>query len=92
VHHLGMNLIQKTSTVCMMRGFISADVRCRFGGPVFEISQGSRLMRTTGPPIGTPSPQFLSTFPNSTKRLAASVHWWLTHICYGIQCTLLVCV
>ena len=36
---------------CMcVRGLISAGVCCQFGGPVFERSRGSRLIKTAGPP------------------------------------------
>jgi hypothetical protein len=34
--------------------FISAGVSCLFGGPVFERSWGSRLIKTAGPPTGLP--------------------------------------
>jgi hypothetical protein len=33
---------------------------------VFERSQRSRLIETAGPPTGSPPPQLLPTFPNST--------------------------
>jgi hypothetical protein len=57
-------MYQKSSTVCVLGGgLISAGVCCLFGGPVFERSQGSRLFKTTGPPIGFP---FLSASPSTT--------------------------
>jgi hypothetical protein len=43
----------QSSTVGVL-GLISAGVCCLFGGPVFERSQGSRLIETSGSPTGSP--------------------------------------
>jgi hypothetical protein len=43
----------KSSTVCV-GGLILAGVCCLFGDPVFERSQGSRLIATSDPPTGSP--------------------------------------
>jgi hypothetical protein len=40
---------------CMcVGGLISSGICCLFGGPVFEKSQGSRLIETAGSPTGSP--------------------------------------
>jgi hypothetical protein len=40
---------------CMyVGGLISTGVYCLFGGPVFERSWGSRLIKTAGPPTELP--------------------------------------
>jgi hypothetical protein len=49
---------------CMcVRGLISAGVCCLFGGPVFEISWGSRLTKTAGPPTESPFPSTSFSLP-----------------------------
>jgi hypothetical protein len=50
--------------------FISPGVYCLFGGPVFEKYQEFRLIKTSGPSQGSPSPQLLSAFPNSTTEVS----------------------
>ena len=56
---------------------ISAGVGCMFGGPVFERSQGSRLIETVAPP---PTLPFFSAFLslsqfNNKGQLLLSVGW-----------------
>jgi hypothetical protein len=52
---------------CMCVGrLILAGICCLFGGPVFERSQGSRLIETAGLPTGLHSSQSFSAFSNST--------------------------
>jgi hypothetical protein len=43
----------QSSAVYVLGGLISAGVCCLLGGPVSERSQGSRLIETAGPPIGS---------------------------------------
>jgi hypothetical protein len=61
---------------------ISADVFCLFGGPVFERSQGSRLIEITGPLTGYSSSSVSSSFQLiQPQDSAASVHWLGANIC-----------
>jgi hypothetical protein len=71
---LGDNLWMSTKLevlYCMcVGGIISAGVCWLVGGPGFETSQVSRLIKTAGPPTGSPSPQVLLAFPNSTTGVS----------------------
>jgi hypothetical protein len=60
-----------------VEGLISAGVCCLFVGPVFERSQGSRLIKIAGPPTGSPfslASFSLSYFNNSGQQLL-SIGW-----------------
>jgi hypothetical protein len=54
VHHLLVNTDPEVLHCMYVGGLISAGVCCLVGGPVFERSQGSRLIETAGPPTGLP--------------------------------------
>jgi hypothetical protein len=58
-------------------GLISAGVCCLFGDPVFERSQGSRLIETAGPPIVSPfsSASFSLPYFNNRDQLLLSIGW-----------------
>jgi hypothetical protein len=63
---------------CMyVGGLISASVCCLFGGPVFERSQGSRLIETAGPSTGSPFSSASFSFPSFNHRgqLLPSIVW-----------------
>jgi hypothetical protein len=65
----------QSSAVCV-RSLISDGVCCLFGGPVFEISWGSRLIDTTGPPTGLSySSASFSLSVIEHQESAVSVHW-----------------
>jgi hypothetical protein len=74
-------------------GLISAGVGCLIGGPVFERSQGSRLIETVVLLQGCNSPQFPSAFPNSTTEVSCFcplfgckyLHLTLSAACWGFQ-------
>jgi hypothetical protein len=56
---------------------ISAGVGCMFGGPVFERSQGSRLIETAVPPTGLPfsSASFILPQFNNRDQLLLTIGW-----------------
>ena len=57
-------------------GLIPVAICCLVGGPVFERSQVSRLIETSGPPTGLPSSTASSSFPLiQPQGSAASVSW-----------------
>jgi hypothetical protein len=73
--------------ICV-RGLISADVCCLVGGPVFERSQGSRLIKTAGPRTGPPTTllfNFLQPSLIQQRGSAASVHWLGANICIRLS-------
>jgi hypothetical protein len=64
VPHLRRNTDPEVRYCMCVGDLLSAGVCCLFGGPVSERSWGSRLIKTAGPPTGSPS-QLPSAFPNS---------------------------
>jgi hypothetical protein len=67
--------------ICV-RDFISDGVCCLVGGPVFEKSQGFRLIETAGPPTGPPSSSASSSFSLiQPLESEASIHWLGANIC-----------
>jgi hypothetical protein len=69
---------------CMcVGGLISAGVCYLFGGPVFERSRRSRLIKTAGPPIGLPfsSASFSLPYFNNRDQMLLSVGWVDANIC-----------
>jgi hypothetical protein len=54
MHHLWMNTDPEVLFSMCIGGLISRGVCCLFGGPVFERSRGSRLIKTAGPPTMPP--------------------------------------
>jgi hypothetical protein len=64
-----------TVLYCMSVGrLISAGVCCLVGGPMFQSSQGFRLIKTAGPPTELPFSAFQISLIQP-QRTAASVHW-----------------
>ena len=68
-----MNLDMEVLDSMCVGGLISAGICCLFGGPVFERYRGSRLIKTAGPPIG--SPFFFQPSLIQQQVSTASVHW-----------------
>jgi hypothetical protein len=60
---------------------ISVGVCYFFGGPVFERSWGSRIIKTAGPPTGLPFSSVSFHLPNSITVVAAFVYWLGANIC-----------
>ena len=67
-----MNTDQEVLYCMYVGGLISAAVCCLFGVPVFESSQGSRLIELLVFLQDNPSPQLLSAFPNSITGVSYS--------------------
>lgn len=66
--------------ICV-RGLISAGVRCLAGGTVSELSWGSWITETAGPPTGSPSSSTSSSFSLiQLQGSAASFHWLRVNI------------
>jgi hypothetical protein len=77
VHHLLVNTDPEVLHCMYVGGLISAGVCCLVGGPVFERSQGSRLIETAGPPTGLPFSSASFSLPqfNNRGQLLLSIGW-----------------
>jgi hypothetical protein len=87
-HSQGLITSIPSSTVCVLGGLISADVCCLFVGPLFERSQGSRLIETAGHPIGSSFSSTSSSLPqfNNRGHLLLSIVWVRIYISDSAAC------
>jgi hypothetical protein len=77
-----MNTDQEVLYCMCVVGLISAGICCLFGGPVFERSQGSRLIDTASSPTGSPFSSASFSFSLIQQQgSAATVHWLGSNIC-----------
>jgi hypothetical protein len=98
MHHLWMNTDPAVLCCTCVGNLLSAGICCLVGGPVYERSQRSRLMRLLVLLQDLPPPQLLSAFPNSTAVVSSFcplvgckyLHLILSAACWVFQRTFML--